>query len=139
VIEGGPGWHIDSDSLLPVLTDEHAFRTAHADDPAVDVLVCLWSGDPAALLIVCDRSWLLTPTGGAGVPLPPTSSATAARWCARSKRTERSSASSAASRRKRFSSSTSARHTSSPVTIRLPPRAFGAPSNSAERPAQTSR
>ena len=46
MIEGGPGWHIDSDSLLPVLTDEQAFRTAHADDPAVDVFVRLWSGDP---------------------------------------------------------------------------------------------
>lgn len=26
-IDGGPGWHIDSATLLPVLDDEAAFRT----------------------------------------------------------------------------------------------------------------
>ena len=53
VIDGGPGWHMDPETLLPVLDDEATFRAAHADDPAVDVLVALWSGRPddAALLL----------------------------------------------------------------------------------------
>lgn len=45
-VEGGPGWHIDADTLLPVIEDVELFRAALEDDPAVDVLVALWSGDP---------------------------------------------------------------------------------------------
>lgn len=48
-----PGWHIDTATLLPVLDDEPAFRAANASDPALEVLVALWSGKPdqaAALL-----------------------------------------------------------------------------------------
>ncbi len=62
-IDGGPGWHMDPDSLLPVLDDEARFREAHAADPAVDVLVALWSGDPdraaAALepLLAAEPTW----------------------------------------------------------------------------------
>jgi tetratricopeptide (TPR) repeat protein len=50
VIEGGPGWHMDARSLLPTITDEALFRTTYADDPAVEVLVALWSGDPDSAL-----------------------------------------------------------------------------------------
>lgn len=61
----GPGWHLDPDSLLPVLHDAARFRQAHADDPAVEVLVALWSGQPdraAELLeqlVVPDPTWRL--------------------------------------------------------------------------------
>ncbi|GAB2520328.1 hypothetical protein GCM10027064_17330 [Microbacterium petrolearium] len=41
------GWHIDPDTLLPVIDDLAVFREAHADDPAREALVSLWSGDPA--------------------------------------------------------------------------------------------
>lgn len=40
------GWRIDSTTLLPVIDDEPAFRKAHADDPACDALVALWTGHP---------------------------------------------------------------------------------------------
>jgi tetratricopeptide (TPR) repeat protein len=47
---GGPGWHIDPDTLLPVIDDEAAFRAAQRDDPALELLVLLWSGRPEAAL-----------------------------------------------------------------------------------------
>ena len=47
---GGPGWHIDPDTLLPVIDDEAAFRAAQGDDPALELLVLLWSGRPEAAL-----------------------------------------------------------------------------------------
>jgi tetratricopeptide (TPR) repeat protein len=40
------GWHIDPSTLRPVITDEHEFREQHSSDPALEVLVALWSGDP---------------------------------------------------------------------------------------------
>jgi tetratricopeptide (TPR) repeat protein len=43
-LEGGPGWYIDRDSLLPRIADEALFRAVHAEDPAVDILVALWTG-----------------------------------------------------------------------------------------------
>lgn len=46
--EGGPGWHIDRQSLLPKITDVDVFRAAHADDDAIDILVALWTGQPRA-------------------------------------------------------------------------------------------
>lgn len=45
-LDGGPGWYIDRETLLPVIEDVELFRTAHADDPAVEVLVALWTGRP---------------------------------------------------------------------------------------------
>ena len=54
MVEGGPGWHIDSDTLRAVITDEAAFRAAYSDDPAVDVLVALWSGDPDGALALLE-------------------------------------------------------------------------------------
>ncbi|MFJ3405348.1 tetratricopeptide repeat protein [Promicromonospora sp. NPDC090134] len=45
-IAGGPGWHTDPATLQPVLDDEAAFRAANATDPALEVFVALWSGDP---------------------------------------------------------------------------------------------
>jgi hypothetical protein len=45
-LEGGPGWFIDRGSLLPKIADEDLFRAAHAEDPAVDILVTLWTGRP---------------------------------------------------------------------------------------------
>lgn len=45
-LEGGPGWFIDRESLLPKIADVNIFRTAHAEDPAVDILVDLWTGQP---------------------------------------------------------------------------------------------
>ncbi|WP_206074419.1 hypothetical protein [Antribacter gilvus] len=65
VIDGGPGWHIDPATLLPVLDNEDTFRAANPSDPALDVLVALWSGNPdraARLLeplVVADPSWRL--------------------------------------------------------------------------------
>jgi len=50
VIEGGPGWHIDERTLLPTITDEALFRATYADDPAVEVLLALWSGVPETAL-----------------------------------------------------------------------------------------
>jgi tetratricopeptide (TPR) repeat protein len=47
-IPGGPGWHIDRDTLLPAIHDLDAFRAAHREDPAHEALVALWTGDPAA-------------------------------------------------------------------------------------------
>jgi tetratricopeptide (TPR) repeat protein len=32
--------------LRPVITDERAFRSHHADDPALEALVALWAGAP---------------------------------------------------------------------------------------------
>ena len=46
MISGGPGWGIDPATLRAVITDEAAFRARYADDPALDVLVALWDGDP---------------------------------------------------------------------------------------------
>ncbi|MFE7504355.1 tetratricopeptide repeat protein [Promicromonospora sp. NPDC057488] len=45
-ITGGPGWHTDPATLQPVLDDEAAFRAANATDPALEVVVALWSGEP---------------------------------------------------------------------------------------------
>jgi len=42
----GHGWHIDQETLMPVLDDEEKFRAAHAEDPALEALVALWSGRP---------------------------------------------------------------------------------------------
>lgn len=41
------GWHIDPESLLPVIDDIEAFRGAHRDDDARDALEALWGGRPA--------------------------------------------------------------------------------------------
>ena len=46
MFEGGPGWHMDPVTLRPVITDEPLFRTQYADDPALEVLVALWTGEP---------------------------------------------------------------------------------------------
>lgn len=40
------GWHIDDESLLPVIDDEREFRSAHVGDPALEALIALWSGRP---------------------------------------------------------------------------------------------
>lgn len=40
------GWHIDEETLLPVIDDEQEFREAHADDLALEALIALWSGRP---------------------------------------------------------------------------------------------
>jgi tetratricopeptide (TPR) repeat protein len=45
------GWHIDPMTLLPVIHDESTFRQEHAQDPALEALVALWSGHP----IVAER------------------------------------------------------------------------------------
>jgi len=45
-LESGPGWHIDRETLLPVIDDVSVFRVAHADDPIVEILVALWTGHP---------------------------------------------------------------------------------------------
>jgi tetratricopeptide (TPR) repeat protein len=44
------GWHIDPSTLRPVITDEHRFREHHSSDPALEVLVALWSGHPRVAL-----------------------------------------------------------------------------------------
>ena len=54
MIEGGPGWHIDSDTLRPVITDEAAFRSEYSHDPASEVLIALWSGDPDRALVMLE-------------------------------------------------------------------------------------
>ncbi|GHF18303.1 tetratricopeptide repeat protein [Pseudolysinimonas yzui] len=56
-LEGGPGWYIDRESLLPVIEDESVFRAAHAEDPAIEVLVALWSGRPTDAEVQI-RTWL---------------------------------------------------------------------------------
>ena len=59
---GGPGWHIDAETLLPVLDDEAEFRRVHAKDPALEGIVALWGGRAAeaealfAALAARDRS-----------------------------------------------------------------------------------
>jgi tetratricopeptide (TPR) repeat protein len=45
------GWHIDPSTLRPVITDEQAFREQHSSDPALEVLVALWGGDPHAAMV----------------------------------------------------------------------------------------
>jgi tetratricopeptide (TPR) repeat protein len=50
MLEGGPGWHVDPVTLRPVITDESTFRSGHADDPALEALVALWTGDPGKAL-----------------------------------------------------------------------------------------
>lgn len=45
-LQGGPGWYIDRETLLPGIEDEDLFRAAHANDPAVEILVALWTGNP---------------------------------------------------------------------------------------------
>lgn len=47
-IDGGPGWHIDRDTLLPAIHDLDAFRAAHQEDPAREALISLWTGHPVA-------------------------------------------------------------------------------------------
>lgn len=44
-IPGGPGWDMDADTLLPFIHDLDAFRTEYQDDPAVEAIIALWSGD----------------------------------------------------------------------------------------------
>jgi tetratricopeptide (TPR) repeat protein len=46
MVNGGAGWELDSATLRPVITDEHVFRSRYANDPALEVLVALWTGDP---------------------------------------------------------------------------------------------
>ncbi|WP_223402032.1 GNAT family N-acetyltransferase [Occultella gossypii] len=43
---GGPGWSFDPRTLLPRIDDLPAFRAAHRDDEALQVLEDLWSGRP---------------------------------------------------------------------------------------------
>ena len=45
------GWRIDPSTLRPVITDEHEFRAQHSSDPALEVLVALWSGEPHAAMV----------------------------------------------------------------------------------------
>ena len=52
MVGGGPGWQLDPATRRPVITDESAFRSLHAADPALEVLVALWSGDPDKALEV---------------------------------------------------------------------------------------
>jgi len=47
-LAGGPGWYLDRATLLPAIEDEELFRAAHAADPAVDILIALWTGRPEA-------------------------------------------------------------------------------------------
>jgi Flp pilus assembly protein TadD len=47
-LEGGPGWYVDRETLLPKIENERLFRAAHEGDPAVDILVALWTGHPEA-------------------------------------------------------------------------------------------
>ncbi|SJM50821.1 hypothetical protein CZ771_04410 [Actinomycetales bacterium JB111] len=49
-VTGGSGWHFDSDTLLPVIDDEAAFRAAQGDDPTLELLVLLWSRRPGSAL-----------------------------------------------------------------------------------------
>ena len=50
MVAGGSGWEIDPVTLRAVITDEPAFRSDYADDPALEVLVALWAGDPGEAL-----------------------------------------------------------------------------------------
>ena len=45
------GWHIDPSTLRPVITHEQRFREHHSSDPALEVLVALWSGDPHTAMV----------------------------------------------------------------------------------------
>jgi tetratricopeptide (TPR) repeat protein len=46
MLEGGPGWMVDPVTLRPVIIDELAFRSGLANDPGLEVLVALWTGEP---------------------------------------------------------------------------------------------
>ena len=39
-------WHIDEQTLLPVIVDTAAFREEFAADPLAEELVLLWAGHP---------------------------------------------------------------------------------------------
>jgi tetratricopeptide (TPR) repeat protein len=54
MIEGGPGWEVDPVTLRPAITDELLFRSVYANDPALEVLVALWSGDPGTALVALE-------------------------------------------------------------------------------------
>ncbi|RRD36683.1 hypothetical protein EII31_03755 [Leucobacter sp. OH2974_COT-288] len=43
-------WHIDYETLKPVITDEAEFRREHAADPLLDEIVLLWIGQPQQAL-----------------------------------------------------------------------------------------
>lgn len=58
------GWHIDPDTLRPEVTDEKSFRAAFHDDPALDLLVLLWTGTRTELLSKPSGSSLNTPARG---------------------------------------------------------------------------
>jgi tetratricopeptide (TPR) repeat protein len=61
MIEGGPGWHIDGETLRPVITDESVFRTEHANDPAIEALVALWTDEPERALAMLDQLLAVEP------------------------------------------------------------------------------
>ncbi|MDR6691259.1 tetratricopeptide (TPR) repeat protein [Microbacterium sp. 1154] len=48
-VVGGPGWVIGAD-LRPRITDAEAFRAGMSDDPLVEVVAALWSGEPLRVL-----------------------------------------------------------------------------------------
>jgi Flp pilus assembly protein TadD len=50
MVDDGSGWVIDPATLRPVITDERVLRSRYADDPALEVLVALWGGDPEGAL-----------------------------------------------------------------------------------------
>jgi tetratricopeptide (TPR) repeat protein len=50
MVDGGPGWELDPMTLRPVITDEPVFRSRYASDPALEVLIALWAGDPDGAL-----------------------------------------------------------------------------------------
>jgi hypothetical protein len=52
---------MDAETLRPVITDELLFRTRHADDPAVEILVALRTGDPNRALGLLDELLAATP------------------------------------------------------------------------------
>ncbi|RRD60704.1 tetratricopeptide repeat protein [Leucobacter sp. OH1287] len=45
-----PSWHIDEQTLLPVIDDIAAFRDEFAADPLAEELVLLWTGHPEETL-----------------------------------------------------------------------------------------
>lgn len=56
-VPGGPGWYIDTLTLLPVIENVEGFRGGLADDPALHLLEALWGGklekvEPLALNFV---------------------------------------------------------------------------------------
>jgi tetratricopeptide (TPR) repeat protein len=53
-IEGGPGWYIDEETLLPTIEDEALFRAAHAHDPALEIVIAIWTGRPKAAELLLD-------------------------------------------------------------------------------------